>query len=398
MLNEVERLWGGAIVQRPPVAFREVSRLVTEQSTVAGADGAPVATIAERVEHERVPVALAASSIEVALELEHRRKGLRWFPTYTVDFQSRYAWANDGAERATMAFHFSLPDPEAVYDGFTITDANGRAVTAELEHGVAQWTAEVAARSTAEFHVAFRTRGTYSWQYAVADGIRRVANFDLRVAADVHEIDFPVGSLSPTAHERAGSGWRGQWRFESLIANASVGVDMPQRVDPGPLAARMTFFAPVGLLFFMFVVVVTTHARRISIHPVNYLFFGCGFFAFHLLFAYLVDHVEVVPSFALAAATSVGLVGSYARLFLGARVAVRHVVAPQVAYLVLFSCTFFWEGYTGLSITIGAIATLFALMQMTGRVDWAHRIDAEARVVKRSGKPVATVTEPPARP
>ena len=36
----------------------------------------------------------------------------------------------------------------------------------------------------------------------------------------------------------------------------------------------------------------------------------------------------------------------------------------------LFSYAFFFEGFTGLTITVGAIVTLFVLMQMTARVSW----------------------------
>ena len=43
----------------------------------------------------------------------------------------------------------------------------------------------------------------------------------------------------------------------------------------------------------------------------------------------------------------------------------------QFVYLVLFSYAFFFKGYTGLTVTIGAIATLFIAMQMTGRVKWS---------------------------
>jgi NADH:ubiquinone oxidoreductase subunit 6 (subunit J) len=39
-------------------------------------------------------------------------------------------------------------------------------------------------------------------------------------------------------------------------------------------------------------------------------------------------------------------------------------------FLVLFSYAFFFEGFTGLTITVGAIITLFVLMQMTARVSW----------------------------
>ncbi|HEX9241752.1 MAG TPA: hypothetical protein VF875_04860, partial [Anaeromyxobacter sp.] len=61
-----------------------------------------------------------------------------------------------------------------------------------------------------------------------------------------------------------------------------------------------------------------------------------------------------------------------ARLFVGGRTALLLVGLPQLVYLVLFSFTFFWSGYTGLAITIGAILTLFVIMQLTGRTDWAR--------------------------
>jgi len=66
------------------------------------------------------------------------------------------------------------------------------------------------------------------------------------------------------------------------------------------------------------------------------------------------------------------LVVSYARLFLGWRFAVRVMGLAQIAYLVLFSLSFFWRGFTGLAVTVGAVLTLFLVMQMTGRVDWGR--------------------------
>jgi hypothetical protein len=53
--------------------------------------------------------------------------------------------------------------------------------------------------------------------------------------------------------------------------------------------------------------------------------------------------------------------------------AIREAALAQVIYLVLFSYAFFFKGLTGLSITIGAILTLFAVMQMTGRIRWEDK-------------------------
>jgi hypothetical protein len=66
----------------------------------------------------------------------------------------------------------------------------------------------------------------------------------------------------------------------------------------------------------------------------------------------------------------VTLVITYARLFVGWRVAVVQMGLSQLLYLVLFSVSFFWKGFTGLAIAVGATVTLFVLMQITGRLDW----------------------------
>ena len=108
--------------------------------------------------------------------------------------------------------------------------------------------------------------------------------------------------------------------------------------------------------------------------------FGCAFFAFHLLFAYLVDHLAIAPSLAISSVVSIFLLTSYARLFVGWRFALLEMGTAQLLYLVLFSTSFLWKGYTGLSITVGAVVTLFVMMQFTGRLD-TERMLREPRQV-----------------
>jgi inner membrane protein involved in colicin E2 resistance len=105
----------------------------------------------------------------------------------------------------------------------------------------------------------------------------------------------------------------------------------------------------------------------------NYFFLACAFFAFHLLLAYLCDHISIHAAFVVSSAVSILLVVSYLRLVVNARFAVVDAGLSQLIYLVLFSYAFFYEGYTGLAITIGAISTLFVVMQMTGRIRWEDR-------------------------
>jgi inner membrane protein involved in colicin E2 resistance len=152
---------------------------------------------------------------------------------------------------------------------------------------------------------------------------------------------------------------------------------MPEKLQPGPLAGRISFFAPVSLFFFFFLMLIITTMRGIDLHPMNYFFLAAAFFSFHLLLAYLVDHVSIHVSFAIAAAVSVFLVVSYLRLVIGIRFATREAALAQFIYLVMFSYAFFLKGFTGLAITIGSVLTLFVVMQITGRIRWADKFSVK---------------------
>ncbi len=79
----------------------------------------------------------------------------------------------------------------------------------------------------------------------------------------------------------------------------------------------MSFFAPVSLLFFFTVLFTVVVLKRIALHPMHYLFIAAGFFAFHILLAYLVDLVDIHRAFWIAAGVSVLLVVGYMRLVAG---------------------------------------------------------------------------------
>ena len=319
-----------------------------------------------------VEVPLAGSDLKVRLDLTHRRKGLLWFPTYAVDFAARYAFRNPTDAPREVSLRFPLAGVGTIYDAFTVAGPDGAPLAAEVSGDTARWQAGFAPGERRVFDVRYRSRGTSTWTYRPTDGSGRVEDLTLALAVNAPNVDFVPGSISPTSQRRTAHGWEGTWRFERLVASAPIGLALPERLNPGPLASRITFFAPVGLLFFFFVVGIVAFARRVALHPMHYFFIGCAFFAFHLLFAYLVDHLPIAPSFAVASAVSILLVVTYARLFTGWGFAVRVLGAAQAVFLVLFSFTFFWEGYTGLAITVGAVITLALMMQLTGRLDWSR--------------------------
>src|ERR1700723_60653 len=117
----------------------------------------------------------------------------------------------------------------------------------------------------------------------------------------------------------SGPGWKLVWNYKNLVSGYHVGIALPQKLQPGPLAGRISYFAPVSLLFFFFALFLLTTVRGIELHPMNYFFLACAFFSFHLLMAYLVDHVSIHMAFVICSVVSIALLLSYLRLVAGMR-------------------------------------------------------------------------------
>jgi hypothetical protein len=366
LLEEVHALWGPPLELSAPSGGYTVMVPRHQKTVTRDPSGHETSTDVVHEEAEQHTLPLEGSDVHARLRLQQRQKGLLWFPTYELELSGRYRFANDSGEMRRIDFWFPLPGDNAIFDDFSVLDDDGHPMQLRIEKNGARFSALMKEGEQRSFHVALRSRGTTRFGYALTSGAGEVRDFRMVMDTDFAEVDFPAGAISPTQHARAGAGWHGEWKFSRLIAGQGIAIELPQRVNPGPLASRITFFAPVGLLFFFFVVAVRSAGRSRPMHPLNYFFFGCAFFAFHLLFAYLVDHVAILPALALASAVSIFLVVSYARLFVGWRYALTELGVAQLLYLVLFSATFLWKGYTGLAITVGAIATLFVMMQFTG--------------------------------
>jgi hypothetical protein len=369
--QEVAQLWGGQHVQVAPQASVRRPRQVEEEVREQDAKGRAFVRTVTRTVIDEVPFPAASSRVRVDLGLEHRRKGLLWYDTYTVGFAGDYRFSNPDPVEREVVVRFDFPSKEAIYDAFRVS-LEGREAppTTDFSNGVVL-RERVAPGEDLKLLVSYRSRGLGEWEYAfVREGVAQVRDFELAMATDFDGFDFPPATISPSGMARSGEGFRLKWAFESLAAGKRIGIDPPNRLNPGPVTARITFFAPVPLLFFFTVLVILGVLGGRSLHPMNYFFLAAAFFAFHLLLAYLVDHMEMNAAFAVAAGASVFLVVSYLRVVAGVRTALLQAGLAQLIFLVLFSYAFFYEGYTGLTVTVGAVLTLFVLMQLTARVDW----------------------------
>lgn len=311
-----------------------------------------------------------SSNIEVSLHSDARRKGLLWYRTYAVEFDAEYTVNHQLTRDPQLIAKLRFPSTRAMYDDFRFT-VNGKEFSGlTSDQDMIENSIPLPPGETATVHVHYVSRGLDDWTYTFGDGVTEVKDFDLTVHTDFERVDFPPGSMSPTEKQETADGWDLTWKFKKLISGFNIGVEMPDQPNAGTMATRISRFAPVGLLFFITVLVMIGAIRQQNLHSMHYFFIAGGFFAFHLLMAYLADHLEIRTTFAVCAVVSVLLVMSYLIRVIGASFALRVAAPAQLIFLVLFSYTFFFKGYTGLSITVASIITLAVLMHITAKVDW----------------------------
>jgi inner membrane protein involved in colicin E2 resistance len=361
--SRVARSWGTAQEQSPPTATyrREIVRTVQDEKGTK-----------EIKTTEPVPLALEASKVDVALDLAHRQKGLLWYSTYAVAFAGDYTFTNSSGQDQDVTFQLNFPSQQAIYDDLVLS-VDDQPLSVKNAGAGALGIIRVPAGKMVVLRTGYRSQGLDTWQYDFGHGVSQVRNFTLNMHTNFKDIDFPENMLSPTAKQQTAGGWNLTWNYKNLISGYEIGMSMPQKLQPGRLAGQISCFAPVSLFFFFFLIFIITTLRGIDLHPMNYFFLAGAFFSFHLLLAYLVDHVSIHVAFAICSLVSIFLVVSYLRLVVGVRFAAVEAGLAQFVYLVLFSYAFFFKGFTGLAVTVGSILTLFVVMQATGRIRWQEK-------------------------
>jgi inner membrane protein involved in colicin E2 resistance len=365
--GKVASSWGAPQEQCPPTATYVVGSWRQVPAVENGKE--VLRTVDDR---HYFALTLQKSRVNAGLHADDRRKGLLWYSTYQVQFDAAYEFVNPDDQPRDVTFTLHLPAEQAIYDDMVFT-VNGSPLVLENVKTETYGTTRVQPHQTAAVKIGYRSQGLDSWHYSFGDQVSQIRDFELRLTTNLAGFDFPENTLSPTEERPVKSGWELIWNYKNLVSGYRIGIALPQKLQPGPVAGRISAFAPVSLLFFFFVLFVLTTIRGIDLHPMNYFFLAGAFFSFHLLMAYLVDHISIHAAFAICSAVSVFLLVSYLRLVVGMRFAAVEAGLAQVIYLILFSYAFFFRGFTGLAITIGAILTLFIAMQVTGRVRWAEK-------------------------
>ncbi len=317
---------------------------------------------------------LDSSDIKIDVVLDRRKKGYLWFPTFRTHFSATYHFSMEDFDDGTPLYLSTMfASNENIYTNVKV-NINGE----DVENFIKLLTdKKLSIRPDKDgkvlLKVEYDATGMEELQYNMApnrNDLIQVNNFNCQINTDFTDYDFPRTMLSPTTKEDEGGKARLNWTFSNIITGKNIGLIIPNKQNAGYITSRVSFFAPVSLLFFFIVLLMISAVSKQNIHPMHFFFLALSFFSFHLMFSYFSYQMHIYLIFSIVCIVSLGLTVSYVMHFLSKKMAFVIVPLTQIIYLFVFSVSFFFDGITGLIVTICAVSTLFILMQLTAKHDW----------------------------
>ncbi|MCL2295119.1 MAG: inner membrane CreD family protein [Spirochaetes bacterium] len=362
--SQVANLYGQRLTIIAPVCYTKIKR--HREETVNNVRR--IVEYYERQHHE-----LIKSDIRINVYLDRRKKGNLWFPTFRARFEGKYTFLVDAASNDNVFLLSTLDSANSIYNNLHL-NINGKDIDNILPLIKRQEIPVVPLDdNTIRLHISYEVTGMEEIRYLITPGrgaITQINDFNLVISTDFDLYDFPSGMMSPTYKIKTDKGYDLIWSFNRTITGRNIGLIIPNKLNPGEIITRVSFFAPVSLLFFFVVLLMFSVVLNINLHPMHFFFLAATFFSFHLMFSYFSDQMNIYLSFAISAVVSLILTITYMRFISPKKVAFVYAPIIQFIYLIVFSFSFFFAGTTGVIVTICAVVTLFILMQATGKINW----------------------------
>src|ERR1051325_9880302 len=148
--NQVASTWGAPQNQQLPHASYTELIPKKEESTENGKK------IIKTTQEERTSdLPLESSAINVAIDLEHRQKGLLWYSTYKVAFNGSYEFRNTSDKEQLINFTLPFPTSQAIYDDLTFL-VDGLSIPIVNQENAATGSVKIPAGKTAKLTTGYR--------------------------------------------------------------------------------------------------------------------------------------------------------------------------------------------------------------------------------------------------
>jgi len=316
---------------------------------------------------------LIKSDIVINVYLDQRKKGNLWFPTFKARFEGKYTFLIEQEDHNDIYLFSTLGSANSIYNNLYL-NINNKDIDNILPLVNRQDMPVIPLDdNTVQLIISYEATGMEDIHYLITtnrNNIAQINDFNLVISTDFELHDFPSDMMSPTHTTKKEKGYDLVWELNKTITGKNIGLIIPNKLNPGQIITRVSFFAPVSLLFFFTVLFMFSVILKVNLHPMHFFFLAATFFSFHLMFSYFSDQLDIYLSFFISAVISLILTVTYMRLISPKKLAFIYSPAIQFIYLIVFSFSFFFDGITGIIVTICSVITLFIIMQVTGKIDW----------------------------
>lgn len=193
-----------------------------------------------------------------------------------------------------------------------------------------------------------------------------------------------VGPFFPDSHSVDAAGFRAAWSVLDIsrsiprywfgeardLKASRFGVDFAVPVDYYRATTRAIQYATMFIFLTLVVFFFVEFFLKKRLHPVQYLLAGAGIVLFYLLLLSLAEHLPFPLAYGLAAASIVGVIGSYTHWIFKRRSATA-VVGGMLSVLYSFFYTLLqMEEYSLLLGSAGMLGALVLIMYLTRDFEW----------------------------
>lgn len=317
-------------------------------------------------------IELVKSDIEIKINLDQRKKGNLWFPTFQSEFIGEYIFQINNNSSQYYVYS-TLESSDSIYRDIIlkINDKVNENILPLVNKQEISVTPND--KNQIKLFISYKCTGMEELLYFITtdeNEICQINDFNFKIITDFKNFDFPNAMMSPINKIETDNGFELLWQLKNAATGKDIGIVIPNKLNPGEIVTRVTFFAPVSLLFFFIVIFIIAIILKVEFHPMHYFFLAATFFSFHLMYSYFSEHLNLYITFGISSIVSLILTVTYLRLFAPKKITFLYAPISQIIYLVIFSFSFFYKGISGLIVTICSVITLFILMQITGKIKW----------------------------
>ena len=238
--------------------------------------------------------------ISVALEVRYEDREGVTLTFYDLDFVGLYRIANTaqamssetkaGEEpTSTITAELFFPFPGTVdmlHNVQFLVDGEEPADAQYSLQGI-RWQTTLNPEEEREIEVRYKAKGVGSFAYSL-DHNRRIRNLDAEIQVrGVAGTEVPNHALAPSAHTPGDDGDVFSWRYQGLIADQDIAIELPARLSlsqkvekMSSLFAGLSFLAPALMVSFLACLAIAFRLSEVRLRLEHYLLMGLGFFLF----------------------------------------------------------------------------------------------------------------------